>query len=97
MEYEEKRTFVRVDVDCDMNYRLVDDTEFQTARCLSLSGAGISFVTQHAIDEGKALEINITPQNAITPTLTAFVEVIRVTPLSASDYEIAATIKTIKG
>jgi hypothetical protein len=97
MKYDEKRAFMRINIESEMNYRVVDSHEFQVARCTSLSGSGVSFVTQQICGEGKALEINITPQNAITPALMAFVEVVRVIPLSVNEYEIAAEIKTIKG
>lgn len=97
MKYEEKRAFMRINVDCDMIYRLIDSTQFQQARCISLSGAGVSFLTHQPCDEGKAIEISITPQNPLTPSLTAFVEVIRVNAKDANNYEIAATIKSIKG
>jgi len=97
MQYEEKRAFMRINIDCDMAYRLIDSHQFETARCTSLSGAGVSFIAPQYCDEGKAIEISITPQNSLTPSLTAFVEVIRVTPKDADNYEIAATIKSIKG
>jgi hypothetical protein len=97
MQYEEKRAFMRINVDCDMMYRVIDSSQFQQARCISLSGAGVSFVTPQLCDEGKAIEISITPQNSLTPSLTAFVEVIRVTAKDADNYEVAATIKSIKG
>lgn len=97
MKYDEKRAFMRINVESEMRYRLVDSTEFHSARCSSLSGAGVSFISAQAFDAGKAMEINITPQNEITPAFTAFVEVVRVVPLDNGEYEIATTIKTIKG
>ena len=97
MKNHEKRAYLRISIDSEMRYRLVDSTEFHSARCSSLSGAGISFITTQAFDEGKAMEINITPQNTITPAFTAFVEVVRVTELADGEYEIATIIKTIKG
>ncbi len=97
MQYDEKRAYMRISIDSEMRYRLVDSTEFHAARCSSLSGSGVSFITTKTFDEGKAMEINLTPQNEITPALTAFVEVVRVSPLLSGEFEVAATIKTIKG
>lgn len=97
MQYDEKRAFMRVEVDCEMRYRLVESNEFHLAKCTSLSGSGISFTSSQPCKEGQAAEISITPQNALTPSLTAFVEVIRATQSTSGDYEIAATIKSIKG
>ena len=97
MKYDEKRAFMRIDLDSELHYRLIDSGEFHVALCTSLSGSGVSFVTPIICTEGDALEIKITPQNAITPSFSAFVEVVRVLPLASEKYEIAATIKTIKG
>lgn len=97
MQYDEKRAFMRIDLDSEMHYRFVNSPEFYSAKCTSLSGSGVSFITSNPFNEGEALEIKITPQNAITPALTAFVEIVRVSATITGDYEIAATIKTIKG
>jgi hypothetical protein len=97
MKYNEKRAFLRIDLDSEMQYRVIDSSEFQPAQCTSLSGSGVSFITSICCNERDALEIQITPQNAITPAFTAFIEVVRIAPLTAGKYEIAATIKTIKG
>jgi dihydroorotase len=98
MGYAEKRTDMRMSVECGIQYRAVNSTSFYPAKCTSLSGSGVSFVAQHAFDVGKAIEIHITPQNLVNMALTAFVEVTRVEPsISAKEYEISAIIKTIKG
>lgn len=100
MLHNEKRAYMRIDLNSEMRYRLVDASEFHPARCTSLSGSGISFITTQLFAEdatGKAMEINITPQSSITPALTAFVEIVRVESLTDGEYEIAVTIKTIKG
>lgn len=96
MIYNEKRAFLRIDLDSEMQYRAVNSTEFQPAQCTSLSGSGVSFVASKHFNEGELLEIQITPQNAITPNFCAFVEVVRIS-LHDGKYKIAATIKTIKG
>ncbi|MEN9597390.1 MAG: hypothetical protein RL236_1824 [Pseudomonadota bacterium] len=97
MKYDEKRDFMRTNLDSEMHYRQVDSNQFNLAKCISLSGAGVSFITSIICYEGEALEIKIPPQNAITHVLTAFVQVIRVTLLVENKYEIATLIKTIKG
>ena len=97
MKYDEKRAFMRISLDSEMHYRLVESDEFHTAQCTSLSGSGVSFTSAIICDVGKALEIKITPQNTVTSSFIAFVEVVRVLPITEGKYEIAATIKTIKG
>jgi len=43
------------------------------------------------------MEINVVPKNTVTPSMTAFIEVIRSTRQDDGRYEVAATIKSIKG
>ena len=98
MEFAEKRAYMRMSVDCEMQYRLVNSVSFYAAQCTSLSGSGVSFIAQHAFEVGKAIEIQIAPQYLVNAALIAFIEVTRVVPsTSANYYEIAAIIKTIKG
>jgi hypothetical protein len=95
--YDEKRNYIRMEIDCDVTYRLIDSDELHHGRCSSISGAGVSFISDRCFDSGKAMEINVIPKNTITPSMTAFIEVVRSTRQDDGSYEIAATIKSIKG
>lgn len=86
-----------MEVDCDITYKLADSDEYHRGRCTSISGAGVSFIADRPFDPGKAMEINVIPQNAVTPPMTAFIEIVRSTERGNDHYEIAATIKSIKG
>ena len=97
LEYDEKRNYIRMEMDCDIAYRLVDSEELHLGRCSSISGAGISFMTDCYFDSGIAMEATIMPKNKITPPITTFIEVVRSTQQTDGSYEIAAAIKTIKG
>lgn len=96
LEYDEKRDYIRMDVDCDMTYKLADADEAKKGRCTSLSGAGVSFIADSSYDTGLAMEVNILPKNSVTPSMTAFIEVVRSTPQDDSSFEIAASIKSLK-
>jgi len=95
--YDEKRNYIRMEIDCAVTYRLADSDEVHHGHCSSISGAGVSFIADRFFDLGKAMEINVIPQNSLTPPMTAFVEVIRCTQQDDGSYEVAATIKSIKG
>lgn len=97
MEYDEKRGYARMEADCDIIYKLADSSEYYRGRCTSISGADVSFIADRSFDPGKAMEINVVPKNTITPPMTAFIEVVRSTKRENDHYEIAATIKSIKG
>lgn len=95
-DYDEKRDYIRMDVDCDISYKLADSGEFKTGRCTSLSGAGVSFIAESSCEIGSAMEINVLPQNSITPPMTAYIEIVRSIPHKDGSYEIAASIKSLK-
>ncbi len=97
LEYDEKRNYIRMEIDCDITYRLAGSDELHHGRCSSISGAGVSFIADQSFDPGKAMEINVVPKNTVTPSMTAFIEVIRSTRQDDGRYEVAATIKSIKG
>ncbi len=96
LEYSEKRTYIRMETDCDMTYKFPQSDQTHHARCINLSGAGILFNTQEAIEPGLAVEVCVTPQNNVTPAMTAFIEISRCSPIENDQYEIAASIKGIK-
>lgn len=98
LEYDEKRSYIRMDVDCDITYKLADSNNSKTGRCLSLSGAGLSFIAEDELNPGIAMEVSVIPKSSVTPPMTAFIEVVRCTAQEEpNSYEIAASIKSIKG
>jgi hypothetical protein len=97
LEYDEKRSFIRMEMDCEMTYKLVGSDELYRGRCSSISGAGVSFIADRKFESGKAMEINVIPKNTVTPSMTAFIEVIRSTQQDDGSYDIAGIIKSIKG
>lgn len=96
LEYDEKRDYIRMDVDCDITYKLANSETTKTGKCTSLSGAGVSFISESAYDVGLAMEINVLPKNSVTPPMTAFIEVVRCIPHADGSFEIAASIKSLK-
>ncbi len=80
-----------------MIFKFVDSDRQHIGTCVNLSGAGIFFKSETQITQGKAIEITIQPENNITPPLNAFVEILRVSEDKSGVYEIAGSIKGIKG
>lgn len=95
--HDEKRSYSRMSLDCALIFKLPDSEEVYHGHCTSISGSGVSFVTDQYIEQGKALEITVTPKHSINPSMTAFIEVLRTTRQADNHYEIAAIIKSIKG
>ena len=96
LEYDEKRNYIRMEIDCDISYKLADSEDVFYGRCSTLSGAGVAFITEQFFEPGKAMEINIMPKSSVTPPMTAFIEIVRTTKRDDDLYEIAASIKSIK-
>ncbi|WP_026223814.1 PilZ domain-containing protein [Methylosarcina fibrata] len=94
---DEKRNYGRMHLDCDITFKLADSAEVYRGHCKSISGAGVSFIADRAIDQGKALEINVISKYSTVPSIIAFIEVLRITRQPDNHYEIAAIIKSIKG
>lgn len=97
LTHDEKRDYIRMDVDCEITYKLADSDEVKVGRCNTLSGAGVSFISDQPFELGRALEVSIIPKTSITPPMTAYIEVVRSVRRDGNEYEIAATIKSIKG
>lgn len=99
-EYDEKRDFIRIDIDCDITFKKLasDDpiAEPQTGQVSNLSGRGMMFISDVEVEKDILLEININPKNILTPSLHANVKVVRVIKQRhAEGYEIGAVIKEI--
>ena len=95
--HHEKRNLFRMHIDCDIAYKSASSPEVSHGRCKSISGYGVSFIADQPIGQGKALEIKVVPKNGKSPSMTAFIKVLRTTLLPDNKYEIAASIKSIKG
>lgn len=95
VEFNERREYFRITVDCEIDYRFIDADEFRKARCSSLSGGGISFITGHELQPAEELEIIIQSQLPATPPMRAHVKVVRVQALENQTFEIGASMTVI--
>ncbi len=93
---EDKRYFPRMRTDCKLAFKPVGTTTPQGGSCINLSGSGILFKSTSPVEPGKAIEVHIRPNYKITPPLTAFVEVVRCSPVGDNSFHIAGAIKGIK-
>ena len=96
LKHDEKRDAVRMEVDCEINYKPADCQQHSIGRCKTLSAAGISFIAGQRYDIGLAMAVSIL-QTTVSPALTAFIEVVRCVRRNSEEYEIAGVIKSIKG
>lgn len=93
-DYDEKRDFVRVEVDCDVFYNEQDSDEKYHGRVKNLSGRGMMFTSEIGIPAETLLEVRIAPENDLTSPLHALVRVVRLArQRHGTGYEIGAVIK----
>ena len=96
-EYDEKRDFIRIDIDCEVTFKKLDSAEEEMiGQVANLSGRGMMFISEIELEKNILLEVNIKPKNILTPSLHANVKVVRVIKQRhANGYEIGAVIKEI--
>jgi len=95
-EFDEKRDFVRVYVDCPVLYRHPGSREVAEGQAKNLSGRGMMFIAQQELPVDSEVEISISPENELTPSLNAVVKVVRVARYRKGEgYEIGAVIKQV--
>ncbi len=92
-DYEEKRDFIRMCVECPMSFTRQGDATVHGATAKDLSGSGLGFSTSQALRLGELLTVRVAPQNSVVPPLQAEVEVVRVEALAADSYDVGVTVK----
>ena len=95
VDYAEKRNFQRMTLDCTLEYRFSDDEEMRSGSVKNLSATGVMFVCDQSISPGTNLVITLTPENTITPPMTADIVITRCDPQENSDYLLAGEISKI--
>ena len=92
MDFIERREYFRIKVECDIEYRLLHNTETHKGCCTTLSGAGISFITATALALQDELEILIQSPSPNTPPMLAHSKVVRIVERDDLQFEIGATL-----
>ncbi|SMG66037.1 [weak similarity to] type IV pilus assembly PilZ [methanotrophic bacterial endosymbiont of Bathymodiolus sp.] len=96
LDQAESRQFNRMDMSCAISYKFPDSEQYHDGECLNISGSGILFRGKHKLEDGVALELAIATENEFTPSLRAYVEVIRSREIAPELYEVATEIKGIR-
>ncbi|OOG28117.1 pilus assembly protein PilZ [Thioalkalivibrio denitrificans] len=79
-EFEEKRGFHRMELNCRVTLILSDESETLEAEGRDLSAQGFSFHADRHFEPGARLEVTISPENAVVRPLRARLEVVRAQP-----------------
>ena len=95
-DYTEKRSYKRVQVECNIYYKMIDmDEDEQDVGVLeNISGRGLMFIAEKGVPLNAELEIRVSPGNDLTPPLHARVQVVRMEKQRRGNgYEIGAVIR----
>jgi hypothetical protein len=95
IDYAEKRDFLRMPIDCELNFSESGSSKQHTGGVINLSSKGILFTSSSEFAPGSRLEITLTPSNSLTPPMEATVVVMRVVNNDAL-FEVACEIEEIK-
>jgi hypothetical protein len=97
-DYNEKRNYPRMDIECPARFRLTDG-DAGGAVVKNLSGGGLLLWIDREISSDEGLHIEIKPANDITPPMVAEVKVLRCTPVDGGEgsYAIACQISRVLG
>ncbi|MCU7811135.1 MAG: PilZ domain-containing protein [Candidatus Thiodiazotropha sp. (ex Notomyrtea botanica)] len=94
-DFAEKRHFHRMGIECLAQFRIQGAADVAEGKVKNLSAAGLLLIAPQEINPGTQLAIHIVPEQAITPPLSATVNVVRSSPADAGNYEIACAIERI--
>ncbi|MCK4707181.1 MAG: PilZ domain-containing protein [Gammaproteobacteria bacterium] len=83
-------------MDCSMEYQLSNNAKPCQGKVINLSGKGILFISSDEVQVGDSISFKLTPENTITPSMSADILVTRCDQLSDNEYEIAAEIVQIR-
>ena len=95
VDYAEKRNFQRMTLDCTLEYQFPNDDEVHCGTVKNLSATGIMFVSKQSIAEGTELLIKLTPENTITPPMSAEIVITRCDDHESGGYLLAGEISSI--
>lgn len=94
-EYSEKRDFQRMTLNSSLEYQVLSENKQYQGNIKNLSATGVLFVTDHSVPLGVILRIKLSPDNNITPPMSADVKVTRCDKHSDGGYYLAGEITRI--
>jgi hypothetical protein len=96
IDYQEKRDFYRMNMDCSAEYSVNGSGEKGEAIVKDLSSGGLLLWVKQELKPGSEVSIFLQPGSDITPPLNAKVEVIRCDPIENEQDTYAAACSMIE-
>lgn len=92
MNYDEKRDFLRMPIDCSLMYSVVGDEREFKGKVINMSQKGILFTSRQRLEVGTLLSLVLSSAGSNTPPMHATVRVERVHN-NKVQYEVACSIR----
>jgi len=92
INYAEKRDFMRMPIDCRLQFSVVGDERDFEGKVINLSSKGILFTSRQKLEVGNLLTLVLTASQTDTPPMHATVKVTRVIN-NRVNYEVACIIR----
>lgn len=95
-DYDEKRGFHRMGIECPMTFKVDGAGDKYVGTALDLSATGVRIESPVEVSVGTTIHINIAPDQAIVPPLSATVEVLRVDRNGDGSFDIGGEIREMQ-
>jgi hypothetical protein len=97
-EYDEKRGYPRMAIECPASFEIVGE-EGGGAIVKNLSGGGVLMWVERQLEPGVELTIEVRPISDITPPMCAVVRVLRCSPVDGvnGSFAVACMINRVLG
>jgi len=89
---EEKRETRRLAVNCEIYCKLLGTEELHQALCVTLSGNGISFISQQSFTVGSTVEVIILVETKAKNQMTFSITIVRCQTTENGDFDMGAVI-----
>lgn len=94
-DYSEKRDFIRMKVDAEINLLFDNPTKEITGICRDLSGTGMLIEVEEQVEEGKTFQTKLPSSNDAFPPFNATVAVKRCSPTERETWLLGTEITEI--
>ncbi len=91
-DYEEKRGFARMGVECPATYSVAGQETTHHAVATDLSATGLQLNCADAVTVGTVVMVVVTPEKEIVPPLQARAEVVRCVENGSGGYQLGLKI-----
>lgn len=91
-DYEEKRAFARMGVDCPAIFRIDGESTAYHAMATDLSATGLQISSANAVNVGTTVMVEMIAEQMIVPPLKAKAEVVRCCENATGGYQLGLKI-----